>query len=80
MDAVGVRGGPVDVGHGRFGRLDASDGAEVPRMVQKRVQPPEQNVRQHLSNQLLLSSFRPSLPNVTLALFSAPSQQRMEGG
>jgi hypothetical protein len=23
-------GGPVDVGQGRFGRLDASDGAEVP--------------------------------------------------
>ena len=31
-------GGPLDVGHGRFGRLHASDGAEVPGMVQKRVQ------------------------------------------
>ena len=29
-------GGPVDVGHGRYGRLDVGDGAEVPGMAQKR--------------------------------------------
>ena len=28
-------GGPVDVGHGRYGRLDAGNGAEVPGMAQK---------------------------------------------
>ena len=31
-------GGPVDVGHGRYGRLDAGNGAEVPGMAQKRAE------------------------------------------
>ena len=31
-------GRPVDVGHGRFGCLDTSGGAEIPRMTQKREQ------------------------------------------
>ena len=31
-----LTGGPVDVGHGRYGRLDVGDGAEVSGMVQKR--------------------------------------------
>ena len=31
-------GGPVDVGHGRYGRLDVGDGAEVPGMAQKRAE------------------------------------------
>ena len=30
-------GGPVDVGHGRYGRLDTGNGAEVPGRAQKRV-------------------------------------------
>ena len=31
-------GDPVDVGHGRYGRLDAGNGAEVPGMAQKRAE------------------------------------------
>ena len=31
-------GGPVDVGHGRYGRLDAGNGAEVPGIAQKRAE------------------------------------------